>query len=378
MTQPHILILGVGRVGRAIALDLASTYDVTALDRSAEALESLRREAPHIRTVQGHLNDSALLNKLLSEADLVITAVPGNMGYRTLERVIQAGKKVVDISFFPEDPYTLEELAREKGATVIVDAGVAPGLSNFLLGYELAQKPVESFVCYVGGLPVERSWPFQYKAPFSPADVIEEYTRPVRQRIGGVLLTKAPLSDLELINIPGIGVLEGFNTDGLRTLLRNTTVPTLIEKTLRYPGHAEYIQVLAHTGFFSTAPITISGQAVVPREITAALLSKAWEMSPEDEDLTIMVVRIQHVSGHLVQYTLIDRADTTRRISSMARTTGYTCTALAKWLLEGATLQPGIHAPEELAGDEACFAYVMHHLATHGIQIIRQTLQPLP
>lgn len=373
MAQAQILVLGAGRVGRAIALDLASAYSVTVLDRSAGALDSLKQEAPHIHTVQGDLSDSALLNKHLSEADLVVTAVPGYMGYRTLERVVRAGKKVVDISFFPEDPYTLEDLARQKGATVIVDAGVAPGLSNFLLGHEIAQQPVESFVCYVGGLPVERSWPFQYKAPFSPADVIEEYTRPVRQRIGGALLTKAPLSDLELIDIPGVGVLEGFNTDGLRTLLRNTTVPTLIEKTLRYPGHAEYIQVLAHTGFFSETPITVSGQSVIPREVAATLLYKAWEMSPTDADLTVMVVRIQHASGHLVEYTLIDKADTARRISSMARTTGYTCTALATWLLEQATLQPGIYAPEQLAGDESCFAHVMHHLATHGIQIARQS-----
>ena len=66
--------------------------------------------------------------------DLVVTAVPGFMGYKTLEAVIDAGKNVVDISFFPEDVLQLDKLAKKKNVTVITDCGVAPGVSNFIIG----------------------------------------------------------------------------------------------------------------------------------------------------------------------------------------------------------------------------------------------------
>ena len=107
-----------------------------------------------------------------------MTAVPGFMGYKTLEAVITAGKHVVDISFFPEDALELDALAKEKGVTVITDCGVAPGMSNFILGRYNAEMNVTAFECYVGGLPKERKPPFEYKAPFSPVDVIQEYIRP--------------------------------------------------------------------------------------------------------------------------------------------------------------------------------------------------------
>lgn len=371
MSGAHILLLGAGRVGRAIALDLAPSYAVTVADISLEVLSALQKEAPSLQTVQADFRKPEAIQRLLTEAELVIIAVPGSMGYAVLKAVITAGKKVVDISFSPEDPYTLEACAQEANATVIVDAGVAPGLSNFLLGYELTRHAVVSFTCYVGGLPVGRPFPFQYKAPFSPEDVIAEYTRPVRQRIGGIPVIKAPLSELELIDFPGVGVLEAFNTDGLRTLLRNTSVPTLIEKTLRYPGHAEYMQVLAQTGFFSEAPVEVDGQMICPRQLTAALLYRQWRMEPTEADFIVMDVRIGLADASEIRYYLMDKAEPVRQISAMARTTGYTCTALATWLLQQSILPPGIYAPEQIAQVPGSFPWVSDYLKAHGIQIAR-------
>ena len=97
---------------------------------------------------------------------------------------------MVDISFFPEDAFGLDRLAREAGVCCLVDCGIAPGLSNLILGrMEEHLDETTSFHCLVGGLPVERTWPWEYKAPFSPGDVIEEYVRPARLRRDGVEIT---------------------------------------------------------------------------------------------------------------------------------------------------------------------------------------------
>ncbi|MDW8236462.1 MAG: saccharopine dehydrogenase C-terminal domain-containing protein [Bacteroidia bacterium] len=370
--MPSILLLGAGRVGRAIALDLATSHKLIVADKSPSALQTLQAELPSLEIVPIDLTAPESLTQVAHGAELIVMALPGSIGYRVLAHLVRLGKKIVDISFFPEDPYSLAELARSTGAIVVVDAGVAPGLSNLILGYELSQMPIESFVCYVGGLPVERPWPFQYKAPFSPEDVIEEYTRPVRQRIGGRLVVKPPLSEVELVEIPPLGLLEAFNTDGLRTLLRTTQVPTLIEKTLRYPGHVEYMQVLKQTGFFSQEPIEVEGHLIIPRQVSLALLQKSWAMRPEEADLTVMKIHLRTEGGTTITYTLVDQADWQRRISSMARTTGYTCAAIATWLIEQASLPPGIYAPEEIAGLSGCFSYIINYLADRRVVLKRQ------
>ncbi len=172
-----IAVLGAGMVGRAIALDLAKDYAVTSFDLTGINLEELKSRNAAIQTVAADLSQFAEYKNWFSPFDLVVTAVPGFMGYKTLKAVINAGKNVVDISFFPEDALQLDKLAKEKNVTAITDCGVAPGVSNFIMGRYNEEMKITSFECYVGGLPKERKPPFQYKAPFSPVDVIQEYIR---------------------------------------------------------------------------------------------------------------------------------------------------------------------------------------------------------
>src|SRR5690606_32088701 len=154
-------------------------------------------------------------------------------GYAVLRRLIEAGRDVVDISFFPEDAFTLDALARSRGVRAVVDAGVAPGLSNLVLGHLAAtMETTESFSCLVGGLPVRRDGVWEYRALFSPGDVIAEYVRPARLRRGGQDLILPALEEIESVEIGGVGPLEAFLTDGLRTLLRTMDTPSMIEKTL--------------------------------------------------------------------------------------------------------------------------------------------------
>ena len=174
----QIAILGAGMVGRAMAIDLAAKYSVTSFDVSGHALEILTQKNKNIKTIKTDLSDYPNYETLLKGFDFVISAVPGFMGYLTLEAIINAKKNVVDISFFPENALELDDLAKENHVTAIVDCGVAPGMSNLILGYHNERMKITNFECMVGGLPKKRVYPFEYKAPFSPIDVLEEYTRP--------------------------------------------------------------------------------------------------------------------------------------------------------------------------------------------------------
>ena len=270
-----VTVLGAGRVGNAIVRDLAGDFQVKAVDSSLPALARLAAEAA-VATEAADLQDPAAVARVVADADLVVGAVPGYMGFATLAAVITAGKDVVDISFFAEDPFRLDSEARRRGVRAIVDCGVAPGCSNLFAGrLGVSWERLDRFSCYVGGLPVVRHWPWEYKAPFSPLDVLEEYTRPARIVTGGVHVTVAPLSDVELVEVAGVGTLEAFNTDGLRTLLRTMQVPFMVEKTMRYPGHAEKIRLLKDSGLLSEEEVTIAGATVRPRDVTARALVAA-------------------------------------------------------------------------------------------------------
>ncbi len=252
-----------------------------------------------------------------------------------------------------------------------MDCGIAPGCSNLILGrMDAALDRVERFVCRVGGLPVERRWPYEYRAPFSPIDVIEEYTRPARFRRDGRDVTLPALTEVERVDVPGVGTLEAFATDGLRTLLRTVDAPSMVEKTMRYPGHAERMLMLRETGFFGTEPVEAGGVRVRPLDVTAALLFDAWRLGPDEPDLTAMRVEIEGVKeGRRVRHllTLLDRYDERTRTHSMARTTGYTCTAMARLVARGLWREPGVSPPEYVGRDAACYAFVMRELAARGV-----------
>jgi saccharopine dehydrogenase-like NADP-dependent oxidoreductase len=367
--KKKIAVLGAGLVGKAIAIDLAKKFDVTSVDISETALQAVAQHG--VEKLHADIGNAEQLRSLVKPFDLIIGAVPGFMGFRTVRTLIEEKKNVVDISFFPEDPFELDSLAIRNQVTVVTDCGVAPGMGNIILGYHHGRMKIESYECLVGGLPVIREWPFEYKAVFSPIDVIEEYTRPARYVQNSALVVKEALSDPELIAFDGVGTLESWNSDGLRSLIRTMPdIPNMIEKTLRYPGCIEYLRVLRETGFFSYDEIEVNGMRIRPIDVTAKLLFPKWKLQPGEEEFTVMRIRISGVEKgrkKLYEYNLLDRTSRTTNTLSMARTTGYTCTAAANLVIDGKYSKKGISPPEFLGEDEGNFNFVMDYLNERGV-----------
>jgi len=364
-----ITVLGAGMVGSAIVLDLAQNYQVTSIDINEENL-LLLKNIPGIKTQVADLTNRKNIKNLIADCDLVVNAVPGFMGFKTTKAVIEAGKDIVDISFFPEDCFKLDKLAKQKGVTAIVDCGVAPGMGNIILGHHHAAMNVESYECYVGGLPFKRNLPFQYKAPFSPFDVIEEYIRPARYLKDGKLIIMPALSEPEFLDFEEIGTLEAFNTDGLRSLLFTIKIPNMIEKTMRYPGHIKYMKMLKDSGFFREDEISVKGIKIKPIDMTAHLLIDKWKLDENEPEFTVMRIIINgKENGKSIrwQYDLFDKYDEKTEISSMARTTGYTATSVASLVLKGDFRRPGINPPEFIGAEKGCLDKILHYQKQRGI-----------
>lgn len=371
----QITVLGTGMVGSAIVQDLAQekNWQITAVDRDQRALAQLKARTD-VNTLYADLAQLGSVARAVRDADLVICAVPGFMGFTTLRQVIQAGKDVVDISFFAEDAFDLDAEAHERDVTAVVDCGVAPGLCNVLAGHAAQELDrVERYTCYVGGLPCERRWPYEYSVVFSPVDVLEEYIRPARMVEHGQPITRPALSEVELRDFPGIGTLEAFNTDGLRSLLHTLDAPNMAEKTLRYPGHANLMRVFRESGFFDATPIEIDGQKVRPIALTSKLLFDQWKLEPGQADLTVMRVVIKgDRAGTRVTYAydLLDRYDPGTETTSMARTTGYTCAIVARQVARGLFAQKGICPPEYIGRCQVCYQDLMAEYSKRNIQVV--------
>jgi saccharopine dehydrogenase-like NADP-dependent oxidoreductase len=328
--------------------------------------------------VKTDLSDIGGIATLSEASGIVVGALPSPIGFRTLEAVVESGSHAVCISFMPEDARTLHDLALRKGVTAIVDCGVAPGLSNMMVGAAAARlSPCERVDVYVGGLPVDRKTPFDYKAGFSPHDVIDEYVDPAKVVEHGQVIVKPALSEVETLTIPGVGEVEAFLTDGLRTLIETIGAPFMQEKTLRYPGHARTMEVLRDAGFFSKDHVSIGGRMIRPFDVTAALLFPQWAYQDGEADITILRVAVGGRSGEeplLFTWDMLDRYDPVTGLRSMSRTTAFPATIAARLIADGA-IPPGVQPPEVI-GRLGLLDDVLAELESRGVYCQQKVEKP--
>jgi lysine 6-dehydrogenase len=312
-----IVVLGGGLQGSVVARDLAGSFDVTVADLAPPRL-------PGVRRLQADF--SAGLDRLVSRFDLAVSAVPSALGLAPLEAAVEARRSLVDLTYAPQDPLTLDRRARRAGVTVVPDAGLSPGLSNVFVGRlaSLSGGSPRRVAIRVGGIAADREQ--DYVVTWSLPDLLEEYTRPARIVRRGRVVEVPALSGVETIRIPGVGPLEGFLTDGLRTLLRTVPAHEMAEWTLRWPGHVGRIQALADLGLLAPAH----------RAVLLPALRAKWEVrSPQD-----LVALDVEVDGR--RLTMTDRAR--GGLTAMARTTALTCAVIARVVAAGG-LPAGVLAP---------------------------------
>ncbi len=378
----RVLVVGCGRMGSAAAEDFArslSSVDVVVadVDSSIAKQTAERIGRANVSWMRLDAGKASELVKALKDFDLALGFLPPALGFRLMEACIQAGKSLVDVSYMSENPLTLHDEALKAGITIIPHCGLAPGISNILVGRAVADfNVVERVHIFVGGLPDKPIPPVGYAITWSPESLIEEYTSKARIIEDGRIVEVEALSGLETVEFPGIGVLEAFYTDGLRTLLYTVEgVREMWEKTLRYPGHAEKMMLLRDLGFFSGEEIAVDGFRLQPRKFTAKILERRL-YNPMVKDFVALKVEVcGYREGFKTRriYTLVDFYDEKSGVTAMARTTGYTASIVAKLVLEGVIRLKGVVPPERLGMEEDVFRQIMAELSARGIRIVEET-----
>ena len=346
----RILVLGGGAQGRVIAGDLARSLPaarVTVADLRPPALPAL----DNLAAVAADLSDRATLGRLLGGCDLAVGALPSRLGFATMRAAIEAGRDLVDVSFCAEDPLALDDDARAAGVCVVPDAGLAPGLSNLVVGHTLAERPLpDELTILVGGVARDPARPYGYVVTWSPDDLLEEYLRPARIVRDGAAVEVPVFSGYERLAVDGVGELEAFYSDGLRTLIHTVPgVPAMGEKTLRWPGHAEAVKPLVAAGTF------------------VRTVRERCTVSPPD-DLVVLLVRFAW-GARRERVALVDRYDPETGLTAMARTTALTTSVCAQMVAAGLKPAPGVQPLERVGRDARAFEFVRGGLAARGVRL---------
>jgi len=356
----NVLVIGGGMIGSLIAEELSHDYSITVVDNNNERLDKIKTRNQKVQCLNRDIRKDDIIT-LIKNKDLVVNCLPGFMGFEALEKIIESKISCVDISFMPENIMDLSEMAKKNGCIIIPDAGVAPGLSNLISGNLVANNYINEIRIMVGGLPKEKNPPWNYKAPFSPIDVIEEYTREARKRVNGKEEIKPALSEKFLLDVEGIGELEAFLTDGLRTLLDDegilSNVPNLAEYTIRYPGHCDLVKMMLNEGKFSRPNI----------DETCKELFKLWKLEEHEKEFTFMLIIATKDDGDEISYTVFD--EHTNGWSSMSRTTGFTACAFSRLVLKEKIEGEGVITPEKIGTDSRLYNFVLEYLKEKGISV---------
>ncbi len=353
-----IVIFGGGRQGWVIAKNLVERSEqpsVSIVDLQTSNLPPLK----NVETTTGDVLDPEQVARLVEGADAAVLAVPSRIAHEALSNLLKTGIPIADVCFTPDPPLDLDELAKKSGSTCVVDCGVAPGLSHMLIGAATEKFGGLDYArIYVGGVPQEPVDAFRHAVYFNPHDLLAEYVRPARSRKDGIDVDPHPLDAVvEEFKDQELGSMEAFLSDGLRSLLTSyKDVPSMEERTLRWPGHIDAMKVLRDLGLLDDSSTFDS---------VARTLGKKY---PADKFKDLLLMFVEGRKGsQSISWRLLDRA--TDGNSAMSRTTGFTTAATAMVLARKQFVEAGVHAPERLGHDPKLTQIILDDLKERGVVV---------
>lgn len=354
------LVLGAGKMGYAVAYDLIRSPKVEKVvltDRSEAILKSTadRLKDPKLVPALVDVANERELGQLMEEVDAAISCVTYEHNYELTKLALSTRTHFVDLGGNEElvrRQFLLDELAKERGVSIIPDAGLAPGMVS-LLAASAAESldEVYDMRIRVGGVPIDREInTLGYAQVFSVEGLINEYSEDCTLIRDGKLLQLPALSELEEIEFPPpFGRMEAFNTSGgISTLPQSylNRIQHLDYKTVRYIGHCQAIRAMQELGFFS--PEKFNGSELSPRAVLAGQLAKHLPVG--EPDAVLLRVSVSgNKSGKPSQlvFDCVDYADQAVGLSAMMRMTAFPASILGQMLARGDINKRGVLRQEE-------------------------------
>ncbi len=267
--KKKILVFGAGLVSKPGVTYLLDNenFVVTVASRTVSKAEEL---------VKGHANgiarpvnveDSAAMEKLVKENDIIISLLPWVHHLKVADLCIKFGKHMATTSYVSEGMRKLDEAARSKKLLFLNEIGVDPGIDHMsamkiIDHVHEAGGKVLHFYSYCGGLPApeDNDNPFGYKFSWSPKGVVLASRNPARYLENGKIIEiegKDLFLNKRLEEIEGLGKFEVYpNRDSLpyKEIYGLKDAQTVMRGTYRYPGWCDTFKKIVDLGLVDETP----------------------------------------------------------------------------------------------------------------------------
>ena len=364
------LVLGSGMQGRACAFDMLknpSVQEVVLADSSAKSLAFAKSylKSPKAKFVKIDVSDAAKVKKLMLGKTAVVSCVPYFLNLPLAKAAVAAKTHWVDLggnTDIVRKELALHSQAVKAGVTLLPDVGLGPGMTTTIAVHGMEQLDVvEEVYIRDGGLPQRPVPPMNYMLTFSEHGLINEYVEDATALRNGKVVKVPGLSEIETLDVPGLGRMEAAHASGGLSTLAETyagKVKTMDCKLIRYPGHINVINAMNAMGFFSQKPRQVGKVKLAPRELAAVLFREHFDR-PGDEDMVVIHTTVRGLkNGRRVEivYDMLDKYDRANKMTAMMRTTGFPAAIVAQMLGTGAIRKPGAYPVETGIPAEPFFA----------------------
>lgn len=347
----RVLIFGYGRQGKLVAKDMRKVVGDDNV-YVADQLLCMGLNSDPKNSIRLLVHDHNNIVKVCKGFDLVIGCLPASCGFTVMMAIIESGVDYVDLSFLGEDVSSLNGEAMHRKVTVIPDAGVAPGLSNLIVGRAMHTRSPKSVEIHVGGIAEDED--IDYIVTWSPSDLIEEYTRPARIIRNGKIEVLSALSEEQRLTFTNVGEVSSYVTDGLRSLLSyEGEIGSMVEKTIRWPKHVDN---------FISPYINMSSDLRAAQIETVSVL-KYGEYNGKERNIKDILLMAINVDDESVMLS-VGATDET----AMSRATAHSCSAFASLLVSGIFPHKGVFEPEKIAKHDDAYKFILDRLAENGIR----------
>lgn len=362
----NFAVLGLGRMGEAIVYDLLKFspeakvfgYELNderrkyIVDRFSENNNRFSAYPLNLDLTQP-MNQNQLLNDFKNnQIGVVFGAIDYKFNVYLTRLCIEAKVSFCDLGGNPYIVKSQKELhnqAKEAGVTIIPDLGLAPGMADIIAAQGMGSFD-ELIECHirVGGLPQPqyKKSILNYQQVFSIRGLTNEYLEDAIVIRNGQLTKVPSMTEVEDIKFPApYGMLEAFQTAGGTSSLPELfegKIQELTYKTIRYPGHAQFIQFLKEFELLSSeSNLKLNGSN--PREVVEFYLEK--NMPKGDPDVVLIKIVVygkRDGTSFIKEYLLVDEFNPKTNFTSMARTTSYPISIIGQMIANGVINSKGV------------------------------------
>jgi lysine 6-dehydrogenase len=400
---------GSGKIGSAVAWDLAKDDQIETIGITGRHLETLEKTKawigsnkiiPHILDV----DDRQTAAKIMRQYDVGAIALPDRKtSYKIIHIAVEAGLNIIDMLeeyHRRPDAYEIEGLELPEGMTLnaygdwlqetaiannvtfIDGMGFAPGLSNVTVGEAIRKMDAaETAIARVGGIPAKeyaKNHPLRYMITWAFEHVLREYMIKLNVIKNGRVVEVPAIGDRETFLFTKFGKHEELQcavTPGMPSFI--FTRPQLrefAEKTVRWPEHWPGVDTLKECGLLDLEPHDFNGTKIVPREFLLSMITPRLQAREGETDVCVMYnTTIGKKDGReiKIEHFMWDEADRENGISSMMRVTGFPVAITVKLMLEGLITEKGIVPPEDCIKGQVYIRF-MEELKKRNINILEE------